>query len=181
MPTEHARRQHPGTGRARTPRALNLCALACIALGLSACGGGSSSTVSAHAGASHTSTATHPPAAAARTTALKRCLRRHGVTASAPTGAASGGPAAARYRSALHSCTAAPAPSPAHGQLATPAYRTALRAFAACVRRHGVPLPAPNTTGRGPVFSARGVDIRTSRFREAIAGCRGLLPRAAHG
>lgn len=177
MPAHHARPQHPGKRRARKLRALNLCALACIVLGLAACGSGSSSTVTAHPGAAHTSTASRPTAAAARAKALQLCLRRHGVS----TGAALGGPAAARYRTALRSCTPVSAPAPTHGPLATPAYRTALQAFAACVRRHGVPLPAPNTTGHGPVFSAKGIDIHTGRFREALAACRGLLPRAAHG
>jgi hypothetical protein len=165
-----------------------MCLLALAAAGLSACGGSSTPQPTATATVRRDLALTVPGKVSLHDPALRRCLAAHGVVP-----AAQGGVHGARYQAALRSCLPAPsrvcpsgctpasAPPKARGRLGTPGYRSALEAFAECVRRHGVPLPPPNTTGRGPVFSARGVDIHSGRFRPAIAGCRGLLPRAAHG
>ena len=43
--------------------------------------------------------------------------------------------------------------------------------FAACMRENGVNLPAPNTTGKGPVFDTNGLDATGSKFRAAEVKC----------
>jgi hypothetical protein len=43
------------------------------------------------------------------------------------------------------------------------------------MREHGVTLPAPNTTGKGPVFNTAGVNLRSPQFLRAQAACRRVL------
>lgn len=54
--------------------------------------------------------------------------------------------------------------------------KTALSAFAACMRENGVDLPAPNTSGKGPVFDTKGIDTGSTQFRNADEKCAGKLP-----
>lgn len=63
--------------------------------------------------------------------------------------------------------------------------KTALTAFAACMRENGVKLPAPNTSGQGPVFDTKGLDTSSSssraQWRSATASCQGHSPaKVAH-
>jgi len=54
--------------------------------------------------------------------------------------------------------------------------------FAACMRRHGVSLPAPNTSGKGPIFATKGPDPRSRTFKAADRKCaRELFPNGASG
>lgn len=43
--------------------------------------------------------------------------------------------------------------------------------FAACMRRHGVKLPAPNTSGKGPIFAPNGFDPHSAAFEAADRRC----------
>ncbi len=54
--------------------------------------------------------------------------------------------------------------------------KTALTAFAACMRENGVKLPTPDTSGKGPVFDTKGIDTGSTQFRNAYAKCAGKLP-----
>jgi hypothetical protein len=54
--------------------------------------------------------------------------------------------------------------------------KTALTAFAACMRENGVKLPAPNTSGQGPVFDTKGLDTSSSQFKHAVEKCHSKLP-----
>jgi len=56
-----------------------------------------------------------------------------------------------------------------------PRYRAALTKFVACVRRHGFNLPAPNTSGTGPVFDPRKVNRDDPKLVAASRACQGLL------
>jgi hypothetical protein len=59
--------------------------------------------------------------------------------------------------------------------------KRALTKFATCMRESGVDFPLPNTSGKGPIFSAKGVDVRSTKFRVAEVKCRGdLLGAFAH-
>jgi hypothetical protein len=132
----------------RTPAAAVLVALALAGFGLTACGessGGSSQT-----------------SAAARARSL-----------------------IARMRSAQSAATKAPHPSTGvgvrsggpqhrHPPRAT-RFRQALATYAACLRRNGVNVPIPSTSGRGPAFSMNGVNTNSPRFRSATVKCRGVL------
>lgn len=59
-----------------------------------------------------------------------------------------------------------------------PAFRRALTAYVACVRRNGFDLPAPNTSGKGPIFDPSKVNRQDPRFQAASAKCQGLLAAA---
>jgi hypothetical protein len=57
---------------------------------------------------------------------------------------------------------------PGHGRTsATERYAR----FAACMRRHGVNLPAPNTSGKGPIFAPNGLDPHSAAFKAADRRC----------
>jgi hypothetical protein len=144
-------------------------AVAVLAAALTGCGSASPARPAA------TTTVKQNAAASAtgrlRDSAFRRCLAAHGAASSTHN---------ARYRNALRACTRSVSPTPARGALAKPAYRAALEKFVACIRRHGVPLGAPNTSGRRPILSTRGVDIHTSTFRAALKTCRGALPHASY-
>jgi hypothetical protein len=54
--------------------------------------------------------------------------------------------------------------------------------FAACMRKHGVSLPAPNTSGKGPIFDSKGFDPRSAAFKAADRKCaRKLFPKRPTG
>jgi hypothetical protein len=69
-------------------------------------------------------------------------------------------------------------PPAARPPIATPALKGALTKFATCMRANGVNFPLPNTSGRGPIFSAKGVDIRSAKYKAASTKCRGVLLNA---
>jgi hypothetical protein len=58
-----------------------------------------------------------------------------------------------------------------------------LARFAACLRQNGVPVGEPNTSGKGPIFNAKGINTGSPQFRAAAAKCRtalfGTPPRKA--
>jgi hypothetical protein len=147
-------RQEQAVTRAPSMRAacLTLSMVLLASVGLAACGSSSSTTRSPSTAGAAGHTTTMPAAHAA--------TRRASPTRSS-RGRSSGSPRGA------------------FGALGDPRYRRALAAFAACVRRHGINLPPPNTTGRGPIFTSKGIDVRSQRFRTATASCRGILARAS--
>jgi hypothetical protein len=60
----------------------------------------------------------------------------------------------------------------------SPAVKQALNRFAACMRENGVDVPAPNTSGKGPIFNTNGLNTASSTFRAAEAKCRSDLQGA---
>jgi len=58
----------------------------------------------------------------------------------------------------------------------------ALAKFAACMRENGVNVPAPNTSGKGPIFNTKGLNTTGSAFRTAVTKCASKLAgaRRAH-
>jgi hypothetical protein len=66
----------------------------------------------------------------------------------------------------------------AGARLKSPAYRQALAKFASCMRSNGVNVPAPNTSGSGPIFDTKGIDTASSQFKAAEAKCSGELRSA---
>jgi outer membrane murein-binding lipoprotein Lpp len=66
-------------------------------------------------------------------------------------------------------------PPAARSPITTPALKRAFTKFAMCIRESGVKFPLPNTSGKGPIFSAKGVDIRSAKFKAASIKCRGDL------
>lgn len=176
-----------------------------IGLGLAACGG-SSSTTSTSANAAATTPggaggrgATGPGGTVpgeARFKALRECLQKNGITLPKRTpgqrprggpGAFLGGGAAgpqlpsgmtrAQYEAAIKKCGGGVFFNRG-ARLKNPAYLAALTKFAACMRENGVNVPPPNTSGNGPIFSTKGIDAASAKFRTAEAKCRGDLAGA---
>jgi hypothetical protein len=172
--------------------------------GLAACGGASRSSTStkaaatsAAAGDSSGATGTASPGGprgAARFAAIRECMQKNGITLPprAPGEArafggflAGGGPhlppgvTREQFEAALRKC--APGRLGRLGateRLRNPAILGALTKFAACMRENGVNVPAPNTSGNGPIFDTKGIDTSSPQVRTALAKCRTDLRRA---
>lgn len=146
---------------------------------------GTSSTSSA--GAASSGQASQAPIEA-RFAAIRTCLQKDGITLPAH---ASGGPGAmfrnpqlpkgvsrAQYAEALRKCGTAftgGSSALAKRRFSNTRFRQALVVFASCLRQNGVPVPPPNTSGKGPIFSTRGLDTASPKFREARQKCRSTL------
>jgi hypothetical protein len=175
--------------------------LACVSL--AACGSSSNSSTSTKAQTSSSASATTPTGhgpVAGRFAAFRECLRKNGITLpkrtpgqrpSPGTGGGflggAGGPTLpkgvtrAQYQAALKKCGAPGGGAffGGHGgRFSSPAVKQALAKFAACMDANGVKVPAPNTSGSGPIFDIKGVNQSSAAFRAAEAKCRGDLQGA---
>jgi hypothetical protein len=63
----------------------------------------------------------------------------------------------------------------ASSAITNPAFRAALGQFATCLRQKGLNVPAPNTSGNGPVLSTKGINTRSPQFASASKACRSVL------
>ncbi len=162
------------------------------ALGLAACGGSSSSK-----SASTTSTAANAAANPARPgpaqfAKFRECLKQHGVTLPAPGGRSGSrgaspfgaggsglpkGVTRAQFETASKACGGARfrRAGSGSGRLRNPAFKAQLAKFAECMRKNGVNVPAPDTSGNGPIFSTKGINTRSSTFKAAQVKCSGEL------
>ena len=190
-----------GNRRKRTakPAATALLAILLACLGLAACGGSSKSSSTSASAAATTSTGAGAKsgstgAGAGRFTALRECLQKNGITlpqrpagtrrtpgAGGASGAGgflsgAGGPqlpkgvTRAQYEAAIKKCGGRSFGG-AGSRLQSPAYKQALAKFAACMRENGVNVPAPNTSGKGPVFNVKGLNTASTTFKTAETKC----------
>jgi len=89
-----------------------------------------------------------------------------------------------QFEAALKKCggndLAARAGRPGAGfrRVSSPAFKQALTKYAECLRQNGINLPAPNTSGKGPIFSTKGVNTASPQFRAATMKCRASLVSA---
>jgi hypothetical protein len=200
MPHIHSNRRKPAI-------ALSALVLLLACLGLAACGGSSSSSststiTSAASTAPGNNTVTGPTGAVAgRFKALRECLQKNGITLpkrapgqhrpggpggflGGPAGAGARGPqlpdgvTRAQYEAAIKKCGGSAFAGRGTARLKSPVYRAALTKFAACMRENGVDVPAPNTSGNGPIFDTKGIDTSSSQFRAAETKCRTDLTSA---
>jgi hypothetical protein len=161
-------------------------------LALAACGSSSSTasnTTSTQAGPASGNRA----AFAGRFKALRECLQKNGVTLpnrtpgqgagggargllGAPAGSPPAGVSKSTYEAALKKCGGS-----APGRANSPAFKQAATKFAACMSENGVKLPAPNTSGTGPVFNTRGLDTTSATFKAAQSKCSSLLRGSVPG
>jgi len=117
--------------------------------------------------------------------ALRECLQRNGITLTKRTpgqrppggflGGAGGpqlpaGVTRAQYEAAVKKCGGA-AFAGAGSRIKSPVVEQALTKFAACMRENGVNVPAPNTSGSGPVFNTKGIDTTSPQFHAAETKC----------
>jgi hypothetical protein len=136
---------------------------------------------------------TGPGGARPRFTAVRECLRRAGVKLPTQPGAARGlflggaelpkGVSRAQLQAAMRKCLPGGFFAGRAGQgrflrSRSPRFQAALGAFAACLRKNGVAVPAPNTSGNGPVFSTKGIDTASPQFKAATTKCRPALTAA---
>jgi hypothetical protein len=178
--------------------------LALVSLVLAACGGSSSSKTSttATAAAARAAAAGNPDqgATAGRFDALRECLAKNGITlpkrtpgqTRPPSGLLGGvggarhlpaGVSRAKYQAAVQKCGGFPVGAPRGGtQLSSTAFKQGLAKFASCMHANGVNVPAPDTSGKGPIFKTNGLNTNSSQFRAAMAKCStalGLLRRGS--
>jgi hypothetical protein len=182
--------------------------LAC--LGLAACGSSSSSSTStsttattATSASATTGTGAKGPNAG-RFAAMRECLQKNGITLPQrtpgqrrPPGGAGGflgggtgagtqlpkGVTRAQYEAALKKCGGGNVAGRGGGaRFNSSAFKTALAQFATCLRQNGVDVPAPNTSGKGPVFDTKGIDTASAQFKTAETKCQSVLSAAfRHG
>jgi hypothetical protein len=94
----------------------------------------------------------------------------------------------AQMQAALNKCGGGrvfgPGGQTARRRFGSPIFRKALAAFAACMNSNGIKLPAPDTSGTGPVFSTKGVNTQSPQFKAASTKCQSVLrsafPRPPH-
>jgi hypothetical protein len=183
-------------------------ALLLAGLLLAACGSSSSTSSSATASASAGAAAGATPGRGpARFNAIRECLAKDGITLPArKAGQNNGGPAGAggllggstgrpkgaqklpagvtraKFDEAIKKCGG---PGQFGGSfkrrgslLQNPSYRAALTKFASCMKESGVSVPAPNTSGSGPIFSTKGLNTSSASFRSAETKCYPILRSA---
>jgi hypothetical protein len=167
-------------------------------LALSACGGSSASNATAAANTRTTSTAPgaggFSAARASRFRAQRECLAKNGINLpqrkpgeGRPPGSGGGflgggpqlpaGVTRAQFQAALKKCGGGGFAGRG-SRLSSPAYRQALSRFGECLRAHGVKVPAPNTSGSGPVFNTKGIDTASQQFKTAEEACSSILRSA---
>ncbi len=111
----------------------------------------------------------------------------------AACGGSSGGSSSSAATSSSTASTATSAATPAPSSQSTAksptseagltvkraAFNRALIKFAACLRRHGIPIPPPDTSGKAPLFNTKGLDTSSPKFTAARDKCLGVLRNAA--
>jgi hypothetical protein len=164
-------------------------------------GTSSSGTSSTGTSSTSSSTTTTPGTPAtgrgsARFAAMRECLQKNGITFPKRTPGAHagsgfvpgvgagggpqspGGPTRAQYEAALKKCGGGRAHffgAGAARRLNRPVLKAALTKYGDCLRQNGIKLPAPNTSGNGPIFDTKGIDTASPQFKTASAKCRGAL------
>jgi hypothetical protein len=136
-------------------------------------------------------------AGASRFAALRECLQKNGITlperkpGKRPSGGAGGflggggftlpkGVTKAQYEAAIKKCGGFAGGRVGGGRVGgsvftSPAAKQALTKFATCMREHGVNVPTPNTSGKGPIFDIRGLNTNSAAFKAAESKCSGAL------
>jgi hypothetical protein len=169
---------------------------------LAACGSSSSGSTSTSSGSTastkasattSTTTGGAPAARGSRFAAVRECLQKNGITLPKRTqgqrpsgggflaGGASQlpkGTTRAQYQAAIKKCGGFPGGGRFGGvasRVKNPAFKTALAKFAACLGENGVKVPAPNLSGKGPIFDTKGLNVSSAKFRAAETKCSGLL------
>ena len=167
-----------------------LLAAGALVVGLSACGGGSSSNAS-DSGTS--STANAGPGGLQLTDEQRSCIEGKGVTI--PSGGSggqppSGGPPSGgangqdfqKMQQAMQDCgVSIPSGPQGGGNFDPSAMRKQISQYVACVRQNGYDLPNANTSGNGPVFDSSQVNQNDPKFKAASAKCQNLLPSTPQG
>jgi hypothetical protein len=167
-----------------------LAAVGALVIGLSACGGSSSGS---NAGTGTSTTASGGPGGFQLTAEQRSCVEGKGVTVpqrggqppsggsppqGPPSGGAPGGQDFQKLLQAFQQCGVNLPNRPQGGGNFNPASaRKQISQYVDCVRKNGYDLPAPNTSGNGPVFDSSKVNQNDPKFKAASAKCQNLLPQ----
>jgi hypothetical protein len=195
---------HIDSNRRKPAAAATLVALL-AALLLSACGGSSKSSSSTASATTTSGTKTANGGThgqfGARGAALRTCLQKNGITLPqrkpGQQGKGKGGPfgaggtgggiqlpkgvTRAQLQAAFKKCGGGSFRGGGQA-LAGPGGAQRFAKFSACMRKNGVNLPAPNTSGKGPIFNTKGIDTKGAAFKAADAKCvRELVPNGRSG
>jgi hypothetical protein len=87
----------------------------------------------------------------------------------------------AKFQEALKKCGAVRFRGRGSANLSSATVRAALNSYAACLRSNGINVPAPNTSGNGPIFNTKGINTSSTQFKTAQSKCRGDLKGAFGG
>ena len=190
---------HTYTNRSKLAAVVLVLVLASLVL--VACGGSSNTASSSNAASAATSTTSGGAGVrGGRFSALRECLKNQGITLPRRSPGSTGTPGAgvllgsgsgqgrtlpsgvsrAQFEAATKKCGGG---NFARGRRAlnSPARANALSAFAGCMRANGVNLPAPNTSGKGPVFNTSGLNVSSTQLNAARAKCASALQGAFAG
>jgi hypothetical protein len=199
MPTNPPRPDQP-TAHHHTRPVLALLVLgACLTL--AACGSSSGTSGSSSASSKSGTTASNAGGGGSnRSTALRECLQKQGVTlpsapsggstpsgSSPPTGTPGSGfklpkgESAAQLQAALKKCGGGNFPAAGAARFGGARSSKAFAKFTTCMRENGVNLPAANTSGKGPVFNTKGINTSSTAFKSAESKCRSDLGAAPGG
>jgi len=150
-----------------------------------------------------TSSTGAPPAPGAtgsgpsRFKAIRECLQKSGITLPQRTPGTRRAPGAggflggagpalpkgvtrAQYEAAVKKCGGR-ALGGGVARLNNPVYQKAIAKFATCMRENGVNVPPPNTSGKGPIFSVKGLNTASAQFKAAESKCSVQLQGARPG
>ena len=132
--------------------------------------------------------------AGSRSAALRECLKKAGITLpSAPSGNPGGGgppsggaggfkppegASGSKFQEAIKKCGGGGFPAGGRGNINSVSAKAALTKYSSCMRENGVNLPAPDTSGKGPVFNTKGIDTSSAAFKSAQQKCQSDLKGA---
>jgi hypothetical protein len=132
--------------------------------------------------------------ASSRSASLRECLKKAGITLpSAPSGnPGSGGPpsggaggfkppegtSGSKFQEAIKKCGGGRFPAGGRRNLNSASAKATLTKYASCMRENGVNLPAPDTSGQGPVFNTKGLNTTSQSFKSAQKACQSDLKGA---
>jgi hypothetical protein len=178
------------------PAIASLLALLLASLLLAACGSSGASSTAASATNASATTPGSTAALRGRFAAVRACMQKAGITlpkrtpGQTPGGALNGGGpqlpkgmTRAQYEAAVKKCGGFAGGRFRGGasRLASPQFTQALATFATCMRNNGVNVPAPNTSGKGPVFNTKGLNTASAQFKAAESKCSDALRAALPG
>jgi hypothetical protein len=186
------------TARRRLRALLVLMAAVAAAVVLAACGSSSGSSGTTTSSSSSGTSTTQGGSGASRFASLRTCLQKEGINLPAPTGTpgtpgsgnggrpggflkAPAGVSQAKFQEALKKCGAGNFPRGGGANPSSATARTALTNYATCMRANGINLPAPNTSGKGPVFNTSGLNTSSETFKNAQKKCQSDLGGAFGG
>jgi hypothetical protein len=147
-----------------------------------------SATATSGASSGSSGSAATPGARAGRFGAFRECLKKNGIAPPQRKPGQRGAPFAGgpqlpagisrgRYEAAVKKCGGLPRGRffGAKSALRSAAATQAFKEFASCMREHGVKLPEPNTSGKGPIFASKGLNTSSASFKAAETACRRVL------